>query len=108
MNAYLVTRHVYNYTDNDETTVFVSLSKEKAREERMRLFILNYVREIGNCRDYSTISRFRNGTTVWGDDVRKSIEYDPESDVLELTTYFEDWVELYVEPLVLDKRYATI
>lgn len=106
MNAYLVIRRTYNYADDNESTVFVSLSKEKAREERMRLFILNYVCEIGNCRRHSTISRFRNGTTVWGDDVRKSIAYDSESDVLELSTYFEEWVELYVEPLELDKRYA--
>ena len=102
MNAYLVTRRVYDDEGSDEITVFVSLSYEKAFEERMRLFILNYVYEIEQSRKHSV--RFES--TVFGDDIRKTIRYDKESDVLELASYFDECRQLWIELLELDKRYA--
>ncbi len=103
MNAYLVLRNVYDSEGSDEMTVFVSLSYEKAREERMRLFILNYVYEIEQSRKGHAKW---NGSTVFGDDIRKTISYDEELDTLQLSSYYDESRQLYIEPLVIDRRYA--
>ena len=99
MLAYLVNKRLMDYESDDSITVFVTMSKEKAFEEAMRLFIINYEAELG------MICRWA-GSLACLDNIRKSVSYDPEQNSLDLMTTYDDNFSLEIDAFIIDKRYA--